>query len=227
VTTNKLAGADAARHGTGDADLTIMLAAHEALRRDLVGLSRATAGARRSGPAQRKALQRGWVVFQRQLHIHHSAEDDLVWPALRERLAASDASRSVLDAMEAEHEQIDPLLAAVSQAMDASEQDGVDHDGGRLADTVDVLTMALHGHLAHEERDALPLIGTALTAAEWRAVGRRIGVRNLRRTPEMFAWMLDGATPDQAGAATGQLPPPARVLYRTVWRPRFVRRPRW
>ena len=181
MTTNKLAGADAARHGTGDADLTIMLAAHEALRRDLVGLSRATAG----------------------------------------------AARSVLDAMEAEHEQIDPLLAAVSQAMDASEQDGVDHDGGRLADTVDVLTMALHGHLAHEERDALPLIGTALTAAEWRAVGRRIGVRNLRRAPEMFAWMLDGATPDQAGAATAQLPPPARVLYRTVWRPRFVRRPRW
>ena len=232
MTTSKLAGADAARHGTGNADLTVMLAAHEALRRDLVGLARAAAGAARSGPAQREAVQRGWVVFQRQLHIHHTAEDELVWPALRERLAASDAARSVLDAMEAEHQQIDPLLAAVSQAMDASEQDGVDHDGvdhdgGRLADTVDVLTMALHGHLAHEERDALPLIGTALTAAEWRAVGRRIGVRNLRRAPEMFAWMLDGATPDQAGAATGQLPPPARVLYRTVWRPRFVRRPRW
>jgi hemerythrin-like domain-containing protein len=227
VTTSKLAGADAARHGTGNADLTVMLAAHEALRRDLVGLARAAAGAARSGPAQREAVQRGWVVFQRQLHIHHTAEDELVWPALRERLAASDAARSVLDAMEAEHQQIDPLLAAVSRAMDASEQDGVDRDGGRLADTVDVLTMALHGHLAHEERDALPLIGTALTAAEWRAVGRRIGLRNLRRAPEMFAWMLDGATPDQAGAATGQLPPPARVLYRTVWRPRFVRRPRW
>ena len=96
-----------------------------------------------------------------------------------------------------------------------------------LADTVDVLTMALHGHLAHEERDALPLIGTTLSAAEWRAVGRRIGLRNLRRAPEMFAWMLDGATPGQTAAATGQLPPPARVLYRTVWRPRFVRHSRW
>ena len=58
-------------------------------------------------------------------------------------------------------------------------------------------------------------------------MGRRIGVTNLRRAPEMFAWMLDGATPGQAAAATGQLPPPARVLYRSVWRPRFARRPRW
>jgi iron-sulfur cluster repair protein YtfE (RIC family) len=227
MTTNKLAGAEAARHGAGDADLTIMLAAHEALRRDLAGLARAADRAVRRGPAQRAAVQRGWDVFQRQLHIHHTAEDELVWPALRERLAASDAARSVLDAMEAEHEQIDPLLAAVSQAMAGGQPDGVDDDGDRLADTVDVLTMALHGHLAHEEKDALPLIGTALTVGEWRAVGRRIGVRNLRRAPEMFAWMLDGATPEQAAAATGQLPPPARVLYRAVWRPRFARRERW
>ena len=227
MTTNKLAGADAARHGTGDADLTIMLAAHEALRRDLVGLARAGAGTARpgsagTGPAQRQALQRGWEVLQRQLHIHHTAEDELVWPALRDRLPASDAARSVLDAMEAEHQQIDPLLAAVNRAM--SQPGG---DDGTLADTVDVLTMALHGHLAHEERDALPLIGTALTAAEWRAVGRRIAVRNLRRAPEMFAWMLDGAAPEQSQAAVGQLPPPARVLYRAVWRPRFARHPRW
>ena len=222
MTTNKLAGADAARHGTGDADLTIMLAAHQALRRDLTGLARAAAGADRPGPAQREAVQHGWQVFQRQLHIHHTAEDELVWPALRERLAASDAAQSVLDAMEAEHQQIDPLLAAVNQAMADGEP-----DHGRLGDRVDVLTMALHGHLAHEERDALPLIGTALTAAEWRGVGRRIGLHNLRRAPEMFAWMLDGAPPEQAGAAAGQLPPPARVLYRAVWRPRFARRARW
>jgi hemerythrin-like domain-containing protein len=231
MTTNKLAGAEAARHGTGDADLTIMLAAHDALRRDLVGLAHAADRAVRRGPAQREAVQRGWAVFQRQLHIHHTAEDELVWPALRERLGASDAARSVLDAMEAEHEQIDPLLAAVNQAMDGGDSggqpDGAGQIGDRLADTVDVLTMALHGHLAHEEKDALPLIGTALTSAEWRAVGRRIGVRNLRRAPEMFAWMLDGAAPERAAAATGQLPPPARVLYRAVWQPRFARRERW
>src|ERR1700684_466416 len=112
VTTNKLAGADAARHGTGDADLTVMLAAHEALRGDLTGLARAAAGAARSGPAQSEAVRRGWAVFQRQLHIHHTAEDELVWAALREQLAASDAGRSVVGGVGGEDEQIDPLLGA-------------------------------------------------------------------------------------------------------------------
>ena len=40
MTTQKLPGADAARHGTGDADLTIMIAAHDAFRRDVVSLAR-------------------------------------------------------------------------------------------------------------------------------------------------------------------------------------------
>ena len=44
MTTQKLPGSEAARHGSGDADLTIMLAAHEAFRRHLVSLARATLG---------------------------------------------------------------------------------------------------------------------------------------------------------------------------------------
>jgi hypothetical protein len=39
MATSNLPGTDAARHGTGDADLTIMLAAHAAFRRDLVRLA--------------------------------------------------------------------------------------------------------------------------------------------------------------------------------------------
>ena len=40
MTTQRMPGTDAARHGTGDADLTIMIAAHDAFRRDLTRLAR-------------------------------------------------------------------------------------------------------------------------------------------------------------------------------------------
>jgi len=39
MTTQKLPGTDAARHGAGEADLTIMLGAHNAFRRDLTRLA--------------------------------------------------------------------------------------------------------------------------------------------------------------------------------------------
>jgi len=219
MTTQKLPGTDAARHGTGDADLTIMLAAHDAFRRDLTRLARVAAAANLSDPARRQSVAAGWELFKHQLHLHHTAEDELIWPVLRPRLAHSPAAQDTLDAMEAEHEQIDPLLAAV---------DAQFAGGDRAADVIDALTSALTGHLAHEERDGLPLIGVALTAAQWRGVGRKIAGKNgLSNGSEMFAWMLDGADREHTAATLGQLPPPLRVLYRAVWKPRYARTPRW
>jgi iron-sulfur cluster repair protein YtfE (RIC family) len=219
MTTQKLPGTDAARHGTGDADLTIMLAAHDAFRRDLTRLARTASAVNLSDPAKRQSVAAGWDLFKHQLHLHHTAEDEVIWPVLRPRLAHSEAALSVLDAMEAEHELIDPLLAAVDAEFPA---------GDRLADVIDALTSSLTGHLRHEERDGLPLIGTALTAAEWRGVGRKMASKNgLAAGAEMFAWILDGADREHTAATLGQLPPPVRLLYRAVWKPRFDKTPRW
>ncbi|HLK73899.1 MAG TPA: hemerythrin domain-containing protein [Streptosporangiaceae bacterium] len=210
---------NAARHGTGDADLTIMLAAHDAFRRDLTRLARTASAAH--NPARRDSVQAGWELFKRQLLMHHTTEDELIWPALRARLDHSAAALSVLDAMEAEHELIDPLLAAVDAEFG---RDGED----RVADVIDALTSSLTGHLRHEERDGLPLIGVALSAAEWRGLGRKMGTKNgMAAGAEMFAWILDGTDRDHSKATLAQLPPPLRVLYRTVWKPRFERTPRW
>lgn len=229
MTTQKLPGSDAARHGTGDADLTIMIAAHDAFRRDLVSLARAASATDLANPVKRQSVGNGWDVFKRQLHIHHTAEDELIWPALRERLARSENALSVLEAMEEEHKQVDPLLAAVDRAFASATGAAGQHpgDGGRLGEVIDPLVSSLTGHLSHEERDALPLIGAALTGAEWRAVGRKIAVKNLSRGPELFGWMLHGAPPEQEAAAVGTLPPPARLLYRRVWKPRYERASRW
>jgi hypothetical protein len=249
MTTQKLPGSNAARYGTGDADLTIMLAAHDAFRRDLTRLAHAAASADLSDPTRRQSVAAGWELFKRELHIHHTAEDELIWPALRPRLIHSEHAQSVLDAMEEEHERIDPLLAAVDAAFtqrdnapaagaptpaadtSAPAAGGADDDwpgADRLADVIDVLTSTLTGHLSHEERDGLPLIGMALTAAEWRGVGRKIARKGgLASGAEMFAWILDGADRQYAAATLGQLPPPVRLLYRAVWKPRFQKTPRW
>jgi hypothetical protein len=45
--------------------------------------------------------------------------------------------------------------------------------------------------------------------------------------PAVFAWMLDDAPAGRAAAALGTLPPPVRVVYRAIWRPRYRRTPRW
>jgi hypothetical protein len=229
MTAQKLPGSAAASSGGGDADLTIMTAAHDALRRDLAALTRAAQEPGRHIPDRQRSVAAGWELFKRQLHLHHTAEDDLIWPVLRERLGFSAPALSVLDDMEAEHQRIDPLLAAVDAGFAAA----AGPDAGQphpdlLADAVDALAATLTGHLAHEEKDGLPLIGVALTAAEWRGVGFKIARSNgLSAGGEMFSWLLSSAPPGQVRAVTGQLPPPARVLYKAVWKPRFEKTRRW
>jgi hypothetical protein len=229
MTTQKLPGSAAARHGGGEADLTIMIAAHDAFRRDLVSLVRSAQGPDRHSPGRQRSIAAGWELFKRQLHVHHTAEDDLIWPVLRERLGRSANALSVLDEMEAEHERIDPLLAAVDHGFAAAAGSADGYAGADpLADAVDTLVVTLTGHLAHEEKDGLPLIGAALTAAEWRGVGFKIARRNgLSAGGEMFSWMLSSATPDETRTITRQLPPPVRVLYKAAWKPRFEKTKRW
>jgi|tagenome__1003787_1003787.scaffolds.fasta_scaffold20819068_1 iron-sulfur cluster repair protein YtfE (RIC family) len=246
TTARELPGADAARNGTGEADLSVMLAAHAALRRDLVRLATAAAVTDLRDPVRLAAVQAGWETFKRQLHLHHTAEDDIVWPALRRRLGHSEQAQSVLDEMEDEHELIDPLMDVIDGEF-SSFTAGIAGPAG-LTEATEALAAPLVAHLAHEERDALPLIGVALTAGEWRSVGLRIARSSgLSLAGEMFAWLADssdtvsgstvsGSTVSgnpvpgrtgQATEATRLLPPPARLLYRAIWRPRYQRTPRW
>jgi iron-sulfur cluster repair protein YtfE (RIC family) len=210
---------------TNHLDLTLMVAFHDAFRRDLTHLARAASRrpAELDDPARRTAVLAGWELFKTELHIHHTAEDDDLWPRMRTHLANRPDDLALLQAMQDEHARIDPLLAAVEDAF-------ADRDGGhqRLGDTVDALASALYGHLGHEERDALPLIDQSLTQAEWQAFGsdqrRRIGIRG---GAQLFPWLLDEASPQQIQAVLGGLPTPLRVVYRRIWQPRYARHDHW
>ena len=223
MSTQTLPGSDAARHGTGQADLTIMLAAHDAFRRDLVTLARTASRGSLADPVRRLAIAAGWDTFKRQLLQHHEAEDTALWPALRARLGGrrpATSALSTLDAMEAEHELIDPLLAAVDAAF-ADEQ-------APLGDVIGELASKLTGHLGHEERDALPLIGATLTAGEWSGVVDDIQSRGSAADAiEMVPWMLDHVPAQDVPAVLAQFPPVVSRLYHIEWKPRYDAQPRW
>jgi len=210
---------------TGGLDMTIMLAFHDAFRRDLGHLAHA-AGRHRDDlddPSRRTAVLAGWELFKTQLHLHHTGEDADLWPRMRTHLADRPDDLALLAAMEDEHARIDPLLGAVDDAF-------ADRDNGheRLADVVDALSAELSGHLAHEERDALPLMDQSLTQAEWRAFATDQRRRNgIRGAAQLFPWMLDGASPEQVQAVLKGFPPPLRVVYRRVWQPRYARHDHW
>ena len=147
----------------GQVDFTFMYAAHDAFRRDLRRLAGAVETRRTAEPAVRA----GWATFKNQLHVHHTAEDDLLWPALRAKVTQP-GDVAVLDAMHAEHARLDPLLDGVDASLAATDSAALVENTGMLAET-------LAAHMEHEEDQALPLIEAHLGPPAGRRSGRRQG----------------------------------------------------
>jgi iron-sulfur cluster repair protein YtfE (RIC family) len=193
-----------------------MYAAHDAFNRDARRLRSVVREGRTTDPA----LRTGWETFKNQLHIHHTIEDTTLWPPLRQKVGEP-GEVAVLDAMEAEHSLIDPLLARIDAAFASAAHAG-------LAESADELASALGAHMAHEEDEALPLVETYLGTQGWDAFRNEIRkTQGLKGAAEFLPWLLDDASADITKRVLGELPAPARLLYRTKWLPGYARTPRW
>jgi Hemerythrin HHE cation binding domain len=147
-----------------------------------------------------------------------AAEDDDLWPVLRRELS-DPGELALVEAMVEEHRHIPPALAGVDAAL---------RGGGELAAPVELLSTVVRDHLTHEEREVLPLIEQHLTRAQWRAfLLTERGRRSPRERPEFLTWILDDASEQDAAAVLAEIPPPARLVYRCVLRPRYDAQPRW
>jgi iron-sulfur cluster repair protein YtfE (RIC family) len=197
-------------------DFTMMYVTHDAFRRDLGRFTAASA----AGTAHAPGARAGWENFKAQLLLHHSIEDTHLWPRVRRAAAGRPAGLALLGEMEAEHAQIDPLLAAVDDALAGS--------ASNLATHAAELASALEWHLTHEEDAALPLIQSVCTTADWRAFAgemrRRQGVKG---AAIYVPWILDGAAPDGQQRFLAALPAPVRMISRLLWEPRYRQRGLW
>jgi hypothetical protein len=194
----------------GRADWALMIAIHDALRRDLDQLLHAT--------ASHASARARWATFRSQLRFHLAAEHAAMWPQVRPKLAGDSHGQALLDAMDDERQLLGPLQAMIDDAF------AIDADPRRLRQLLARLRTRLASHLAHEEADALPLISQILSPGELGGIAAAIrGGHSTRRVGTTVPWALAGASPDIREHALSQLPAPVRLLYRMVWLPRYAR----
>lgn len=201
-------------------DMTAMYAMHDALRRELGHIARITARSS-DDPQHMLRTAAGWELFKKALHIHHTTEDDALWPVMRQTLADRPDDLALLDAMEAEHAAIDPVI----EAIDAAVADG--EAGSRLGDLTDALATNLTGHLAHEEKEALPLVDATVTLPQWQHFGQVHAGRTGPDTARILPWLLEDASAATVAAMLALVPEPVRMAYHNEWRPAHAALDRW
>jgi hypothetical protein len=187
-------------------DMTMMYAYHDALRRDLVPVTQMT------------ARSDGWDLFERFLHVHHDAEDDALWPVLREALIGQTDDLSLIDGMEAEHAALGPLLEAIDADLG---------DGKSAPEARSDLAARLQEHLTHEEEEALPVIDRTLNDEQWMQFGEASVARIGPDMPILLPWVLHGADAERTKAILGSLPEPVQQEYRNEWQPAYAAKNWW
>jgi hemerythrin-like domain-containing protein len=196
-------------------DFTMMYATHRAFRRDLQRLEAAAM----AQDHDTTPIRDGWNNFKAQLLIHHSAEDNHLWPKARAATDRSDQLRLLQD-MEDEHARLDPLLSALDDDFAAGRAEVGEH--------VRQLAATFGHHLDHEEREGLPLIQALLTPADWADFAAHIRRRQGVKGAAIYVpWVLDGTPPADQKEFLAALPPPVRLLNRMRWAPRYERLNLW
>lgn len=202
-------------------DMSSMLAIHQALRRDMDRLGRLAARPDGS-PARLLATVLGWQQFKTFLVAHHTAEDQALWPALREAVSANPDQVALADALEDEHSVIEPLLAAIDAAA-ADPADGHRRSGA----IIDELISKLSAHLTHEETDGFALIDASLTEAQWQHFAAVNGDLVRPEAASYLPWLLNEADQQTLASVVAKFPPQMLAAYRQQWAPAYAARDIW
>jgi hypothetical protein len=207
---------------------------HHAFRRDLAAFAAAVPLTPVEDRATWRRLRDRWELFAHVLHKHHSGEDAGLWPLLLDRVdAAGDAEgRRTLEAMEAEHGDIDPTLRACADgfallARALPVEEAVDARAA-LAVRLVAAREGLGRHLEHEECDAMALVQRHMTQQDWDHMVEEHFDKGMTARDRLqgLPWVAHGMTPadlEQVATLAGRA---VVVIWRLVLKRPFERRER-
>jgi len=190
------------------AEMSMNKAIHGAFRRDLArfiaALSRFPSGDTERG----SQIAAAWSNFDDQLTRHHTGEHEIAWPAL----TAVGTSPSLLATLDAEHDLMAAAVAEVRAAVPALTRSASVEDASRARAAFERLQAVTVAHLEHEEDELEPVLLGKKDTPEIKAMGRAFGKVNPARGGRFFAWVTDGASPDEKAAVTRDVPGPVLAL---------------
>jgi hypothetical protein len=211
----------------GPSDLLPMYLMHYGFRRDLTQFAAAAAETPIGDRPAWQRLAKRWELFSLVLHGHHTGEDEVLWPLLLSRVADAkdDHARQTLDAMEAEHGEIDPLLASCADGFRRLAETADPDARAALVVRLAATAQRLGEHLGHEETDAMQLVQRYLSVEDWNGMHSQMGKHYKSPVAFTLCWVMHQVPADlrprvQAFIGTGG------TLVARLLRPGFERRER-
>ncbi len=194
-------------------EMSMNKAIHGAFRRDLTRFVNALSSFPPGDLSRADQLATAWENLDDQLSHHHTGEHEIAWPAL----VAVGVSRDLLAEMDAEHDTMAAALAEARGGIQALARTAGHEEAQAALAAMQRLQTATVTHLDHEEREIEQVYLSKRDTPEIQAMGRAFGKVSPARGGRFFAWVLDGASPDEQAAVTGTVPGPVLAIINGVF----------
>ena len=186
---------------------------HQALRRTLDRFSDALASFPDGDAARARELATAWQFFYAQFTVHHTGEHAITWPALRE----VGVSGELLDQLDAEHDKIAAGLSAAGQAISTLVAAPTSASAAAARERIKELSAVAADHLAHEEAELEPVYWDKRGTPQMKEMGRKFSRDvGISEAGSFFAWLQDGATPEEDAALRANVPAPVVTIFTAV-----------
>jgi hemerythrin-like domain-containing protein len=152
--------------GTYDTDVSDMYAVHRALLGALDAAPEVVANA--GGDSVRVEVIGSFIENVIEfLHVHHSGEDELIYPVLEQRCPES---RSELERIDDQHKLLHAPMDAGRSAIAAWRAAPSTETAQAVIDAIASIAEPLRPHLAEEETVVLPIAAKSMSPEEWGAL---------------------------------------------------------
>ena len=195
------------------AGMSMNTAIHGAVRRDLTRFVTALEVFLPGDGARAQELARAWANFDDQLTHHHEGEHRIAWPALQK----VGVGPELLTALDAEHDVMAAALADARDSIEALTRSPGAAEASAALEALQVLQEVTIAHLEHEEAEIEPVYLAERNSPAIKAMGKEFAKVSPARGGRFFAWVLDGASPAEREAVTGEVPGPVLTVLTTVF----------
>ncbi|WP_353828326.1 hemerythrin domain-containing protein [Agromyces sp. SYSU T0242] len=155
------------------------------------------------------------------LHLHHEAEDELLFGKVEARRPACEAT---VELMREQHRRVAELLGRVESASPRWRDQPDAETAEALAIALDDVGALLGVHLRDEEDDIIPVAAEELSQREWSALGEH-GQERIPKDglPVQLGLMLDAVPEDERSEwFRAHMPAPVRLLWAIMLKRRYT-----
>ena len=181
---------------------------HDAFRRDLDRFVTALGSFRAGDQRRADELITAWANFDDQLTYHHEGEHKTAWPALQEVGVSPD----LLATMDAEHDTMAEALVTTRAAMADLVRTPGREQADRARTAFEQLRTVTVAHLDHEEAEIEQVYLDNTDHPAIVEMSKTFAKVSPARGGRFFAWLLDGASPEQSAALSSTVPRPVLAI---------------